>query len=178
MSEALQALFRGDVAKAQELLGPDAELSLFDAAAFGRLERIDAILRDDPSQVSALSEDGFTALHLAIFAAQEDAVHLLIERGADVDVRSEGSIARVPPLGTAAFVGSVPVARLLLENGADVDGQGEGGFTALHAAAQNGDESFVRLLLEHGADPSIATAQGQRPADLATDGTIRALLGP
>jgi ankyrin repeat protein len=60
---------------------------------------------------------------------------------------------------------SVPLARLLLDSGADVNGRGEGGFTALHSAAQNGDEELARLLLERGADPSLATEDGKRAAD-------------
>jgi uncharacterized protein len=166
MSEALQALYQGDEQKARELLGPDDELTVFEAAAFGRTERLGRILDDDPDQVRALSDDGFTALHLAIFGGQEDAMRLLLERGADPNVLSTSDIAKVPPLGTAAFVRSVPLARLLLDSGADPNGRGEGGFTALHSAAQNEDEELARLLLERGADPSLAADDGRRPADL------------
>jgi ankyrin repeat protein len=76
------------------------------------------------------------------------------------------SFARVPPLGTAAFVQSVPLARLLLDHGADPNRPGERGFTALHAAAQNGDDELARLLLERGADASVAADDGRSPADL------------
>jgi ankyrin repeat protein len=151
MSDALQALYAGELEQAKALLRADEELDVFEAAAFGRVERLASILEDDPSQAAAFSADGFTALHLAVFAGQEEAARILIERGADLDVRSTGTIARVPPLGTAAFVRSVPLARLLLDAGADVNAQGEGGFTALDAAKQNGDEELVRLLLERGA---------------------------
>jgi ankyrin repeat protein len=178
MSDALQALYEGDVEKARELLPADHELSVFEAAAFGRTERLANILDADVSQAAAFSDDGFTALHLAVFAEQADAARVLIERGADVNVQSTGPIARVPPLGTAAFVGSTPLARLLLDAGADVDGQGEGGFTALHAAAQSGNEELVRLLLERGADGSVVAADGKRAADLAEDERVRRLLAP
>jgi ankyrin repeat protein len=93
-------------------------------------------------------------------------------------VLSTGSIARVPPLGTAAFVRSVPLARLLLDSGADVNAQGEGGFTALHAATQNGDEALARLLLERGADPGLAAEDGRLPVDLAQDSALREMLAP
>lgn len=176
MSSALQALYAGDVEKARELLPADGELSVFEAAAFGRIERLRSILAQDPSQATELSDDGFSALHLAVFAEQEDAAQLLIDLGADVNVRSTGGIARVPPLGTAAFVRSVPLARLLLDAGADVNGQGEGGFTALHTAAQNGDKELVQLLLERGADANLSTAQGKRPADLAQSEALRTAL--
>ena len=165
MSEALQALYQGDEQKARELLPPDDELTVFEAAAFGRTEQLGRILDDDPDQARALSDDGFTALHLAIFGGQEDAMRLLLERGADPNVVSTSDIAKVPPLGTAAFVRSVPLARLLLERGADPNGRGEGGFTALHSAAQNEDEELARLLLERGADPSLAADDGRKPAD-------------
>ncbi|MFL5923270.1 MAG: ankyrin repeat domain-containing protein [Gaiellaceae bacterium] len=165
MTEALQALYAGDEERARELLPPDAGLSVFEAAAFGRLERLGQILDEDPTQARALSNDGFTALHLANFGRQEEAVRLLLEHGADPNAVATGEIAKVPPLGTAAFVRSVPLARLLLDSGADVNGRGEGGFTALHSAAQNGDEELARLLLERGADPSLASDDGRTPAD-------------
>lgn len=168
MSEAMQALYEGDVERAHALLPADDELNVFEAAAFGRVERLRKILEQDPSQAQAFSPDGFTALHLAIFGRQDEAARVLLENGADRNVLSTGSIARVPPLGTAAFVRSVPLARLLLDAGADPNAQGEGGFTALHTAAQNGDEDLARLLLDRGADSDAATKEGKRPADLAT----------
>ena len=178
MSDALQALYEGDVEKAKALLPPNDELSIFEAAAFGRTERLATILEEDASQAAAFSEDGFTALHLAVFAEQAEAARLLIEHGADVNVLSKGPIARVPPLGTAAFVGSTRLARVLLDAGAEVDGQGEGGFTALHAAARSGNDELVRLLLERGADASLAAADGKRAADLAAVEAVRHLLAP
>jgi uncharacterized protein len=176
MSEALQALYEGDADRARALLPGDDELSVFEAAAFGRVERLASLLEDDPSLAVAFSEDGFTALHLAVFAEQEEAARLLVRHGADLDVRSTGSIAQVPPLGTAAFVGSVPMAKLLLDEGADVNGRNDGGLTALHAAAANGSVELVRLLLERGADAELAGNDGKRPIDLAATDEIRTLL--
>jgi ankyrin repeat protein len=177
MSEALQALYEGDVARARELLPSDAELTIFEAAAFGRIERLRGILAAEPSRVSALSADGFTALHLAIFGDQEEATRLLIEHGADVNQLSTSTIAQVPPLGTAAFVGSLPLARLLLGAGADVNGQKDG-FTALHAAAENGDTDLARELLARGAGREIRTTDGKNAADLAANDDLRRLLAP
>ena len=176
MSEALQALYAGDEERARALLRDDEHLSVFEAAAFGRVERLRAILDGDPGQAAAFSDDGFTALHLAIFGESEQAARLLVERGADVDVLSTGAIARVPPLGTAAFVRSPSLARLLLDAGADVNGHEEGGGSALHAAAANGDGELVALLLERGADRDVVNGEGRRPVDLAATDEIRRLL--
>ncbi len=165
MSEALEALYAGNVEGARELLPPDEELSVFEAAAFGRVDALRRILEDEPGKATALSGDGFTALHLAVFGGQEEAARLLLERGADPNALSTNEQVRVPPLGTAAFVRSVSLARLLLDSGADVNGRGEGGFTALHSAAQNGDEELALLLLERGADPGLGSDDGKLPAD-------------
>jgi ankyrin repeat protein len=165
ISEALQGLYAGNAEKARELLPPDDELTVFEAAAFGRLDALRRILDADPAQATALADDGFTALHLAVFGGQEETARLLLERGADPNALSTNEAVRVPPLGTAAFVRSVPLAQLLLDSGADANGRGEGGFSALHSAAQNGDEDLARLLLERGADKSLATADGKLPAD-------------
>ncbi len=176
MSEALQALYAGDAKGARDLLGPDETLSVWDAAAFGRVDRLRALVTDDPAQAHARAPDGFTPLHLAIFGGQPEAVQALLEHGADVEALSTGSIARVRPLGTAAFVGSTALAAALLDAGADPNGRGEGGFTALHTAAQSGNVALARVLLDRGADPSLAMDDGTRPADLASDESVRHLL--
>jgi len=176
MSDALQALYAGDRPRALLLLADDDELSIFDAAAFGRVERLRQILEVDPAQARARSQDGFTALHLAIFGHQEAAVSLLIESGADLEALSTGDIARVPPLGTAVFVRSALLARLLLDAGADVNGRFADGSIALHSAAVSGDHELIGLLLQRGADRSIINRRGHRPYDVAKDERTRSLL--
>ena len=143
MSEALTALYAGETDRARELLGPDEELSVFEAAAFGRCDRLRRLLRDDPATVNAFSDDGFAPLHLAVFGCQEEAVRVLIAHGADVDAVSTASFAQVTPLGTAAFVHSLPLARLLLDAGADPAACDSG---PLRTAEANGDEALARLL--------------------------------
>jgi len=119
VSEALQALYEGDRERAEQLRAPDDELPAYEAAAFGRTERLSRLLAEDAGNANAWSPDGFTALHLAIFGGSEEAVRLLLEHGADVDVLATSAIARVRPLGTAAFVGRPDLEKLLLEAGAD-----------------------------------------------------------
>jgi uncharacterized protein len=170
ISEAMQALYAGERERGEALLEPGQE-TVFEAAAFGRVARLEELLAADPELVRSWSEDGFTPLHLACFAGGAEATRLLVERGADLEALSTASFAKVRPLGTAAFARDHESARVLLEAGADPNGPGEGGFTPLHTAAQNGDVELVRLLLEHGADADAAASDGRTPHDLAPPGT-------
>lgn len=129
--------------RARSLLGPDSDLTIFEAAAFGRIDRLRSLLDRDPGATERLSEDGFTALHLAVFGEQEAAVRVLVAEGAALDRVSTASFAHVTPLGTAAFVRSVPLARILLEAGADPSAGGE---TAVSTALATGDEELVALM--------------------------------
>ncbi len=119
VSPAVEALYQGDLTQARQLLGPDSGLDTPEAAAFGRIDRLRTLLDEDPARANSWSADGFTALHLAIFGGSEEAVRVLLERGADPNTLATAEIARVRPLGTAAFVGRPDIAEILVEAGAD-----------------------------------------------------------
>ena len=119
ISPALEALYEGNRERAERLLDADDELPMYEAAAFGRIERLRALLHEDPANANSWSPDGFSALHLAVFGGNAEAVRLLVENGADVDALATSDIAKVRPLGTAAFVGRPDLEKLLLDAGAD-----------------------------------------------------------
>ena len=170
MSELLAAVYRGDESQVEEILAADPPLDVFEAAAVGRIERLEELLDTDPGLVSAWTEDGFTPLHLAAFFRQPEAARLLVERGALVDVVARNDELQVTPLQSSAAARQEETAALLLERGADPNAQQRGGFTALHAAAQHGDEPLARLLLARGADRSLAADDGRTAADFAREG--------
>ena len=170
ISEPMQALYAGERDRGEALLTPGQE-TVFEAAAFGRIGRLEELLSEQPELARSWSEDGFTPLHLACFAGGAEATRLLVERGADREALSTASFAKVRPLGTAAFARDHESARVLLEAGVDPNGSSEGDFTPLHTAAQNGDTELVRLLLEHGADAGATASDGRTPRDLAPAGT-------
>ena len=97
-------------------------------------------------------------LHLAAFFGQDDAVRLLLARGADPDAPGTGWMTGTP-LNAAASARRATVVALLLEAGADPDAVQRGGWTPLHSAAHNGDRSDGRSSCSPiGADP----ARGRR----------------
>ena len=159
----MQALYAGDRERGEALLG---EPDVFEAAAFGRLDRLRELLDADPAPAGAFAPDGFTALHFAAFFAQPEAAALLLERGADPRARARNAM-EVEPLHSAAASRQVEICRMLLDRGADPNARQEGGFVALHAAAQNGDEELAALLVERGADKSLAADDGRTAVDIA-----------
>jgi ankyrin repeat protein len=149
-SPVREALYRGDRAAA-EAAAEAADLDVFDAAALGRVDRLRELLDAEPQLVQELSDDGFTALHLACFGAGADTVRLLVEREAPLERLAEAPFARVRPLGTAVFAGNLDAARILLEAGADPNGGDSREHRPLQTAEANGNEALAGLLREHGA---------------------------
>jgi ankyrin repeat protein len=144
----------------------DDDLDIFEAAATGRTARVRSLIGADPSVARSWSHDGFTPLHLAAFFDAEPAAEALLEAGADPDVASRNDMG-VHPLHSAVAGRAFGIARSLVDAGADVDAVQARGFRPIHAAAQNGDELTVDLLLLAGARAWAATDDGRLAADLA-----------
>jgi ankyrin repeat protein len=91
----------------------------------------------------------------ASFRGDTAAVRALVDEGADVNVKNE---AGATPLMRAGH--HADTTAFLLERGADVNARSDDGRTPLLIAAGLPDgAAVVKLLLDHGADPS-ATAPG------------------
>lgn len=169
---AAYARMRGLVA---DVLDAGVVLDVFDAAALERVDELAACLEADPASRDAVSEDGFTPLHLAAFFGQVKATELLLNKGAACAPVSDNPM-RVHPINSAAAGGHEVVVHLLLDHGADADAEMAGGYRPLHAAAHSGDARMVRLLLDRGADPNARTDAGETAADLAEGDEVEAIL--
>jgi ankyrin repeat protein len=156
MSDVLQALYRGDRDEA-ERLAADRELTVFEAAALGRTDRVRQLLDQDPDLANAFGEDGFHPVGLACFFGHVDTARLLLERGADVNALSRNEHIQTAAIHAAAASEGkdestrYDLVELALDHGADPNLPQGGGFRAIDAARQNGDERVERLLLERGA---------------------------
>ena len=83
MTELLDALYRGDQEQVDALLALNPELNVFEAAAFGKTDRLRELLGEDASRANAYGADGFQPLTLACFFGHLDAARVLLDHGAE-----------------------------------------------------------------------------------------------
>ena len=143
---------------------------IHDAAAFGQLEKVKALLQDNPDLVfsrdNSGGHNGVTPLHVAAGAGHKDVAELLLAYKADVNATNNSNET---PLHCAAMAGRKDVAELLLANKANVNARGNDlGWTPLHCAAKNGHKDVVELLLANGAGVDTRDNMGRTPLHWAT----------
>lgn len=177
---------------------------VFAAIESGEVDRVQAMLDDDPALATSRDAQGVSALMRARYRFDEVLTDAVRARVPDLDVfeaASFGDVERVTellandsasahaasgdgftPLHLAAFFGHADVAGLLLTHGAEVDAPGTGWMTgtALHSAASAKQAEVVRALLEAGADPNARQSGGWFPLHAAArngdSGSIALLL--
>lgn len=119
-------------------------------------------------------------LYRAILEGDQERVVLMLERGADPNLRRatlselcwfllrpRNSAAGLPELGEqpplvsiAIYKNQPAIARKLIEAGADPNARDERGYTPLSHAALSDDPALVRFLLDHGADAKLEMPDG------------------
>jgi hypothetical protein len=92
---------------------------------------------------------GNTGLSIAVERCYVEVVHLLLELGADPNVRDHHGDY---PIHVAAQKGHGRILSMLLEFGADASAADRSARRPLHFAARHGQETTVRLLIDHGVD--------------------------
>jgi uncharacterized protein len=150
--------------------------------AHGDLARVKEILEQHPDLLNVKATWDETAIQAATQMGNRQIIELLAARGApvdfftalvlgrvdevDADQASSRGIHDLPALYFAAIGGNVAVARRVLAAGADVNA-GAQAASPIHGAVMGKNEQMVKLLLDHGADPSAKDYAGRDARDLA-----------
>jgi len=138
---------------------------------------------------------GTTALFRAVQLNDMESVQALLAKGASPNINSMGYSAWLLAAGAGpngrggngGGTANMALIELLMQHNADVNAKVTGtrtysfdvsydranagtnsreGTSALHAAAQAGNVSLVKYLLDHGANPNVLDVDGKKPIDV------------
>jgi ankyrin repeat protein len=142
------------------------------ASRLGLLDHMKALLDIDGITLNAQRGLCEPPLIAASTHDQTDALFLLLDHGADIEVRDCSCDGRT----SLQKCGSVRVARALLSRGANVDARDACGETALILAARYGRGEVLRVLLNHGAAVDACNNCGHTPLhEAARTGNVDAV---
>ncbi len=138
----------------------------------GNGDQMAVLLLDRGADASAANQAGLTPLHCAAARGWLPVAMLLVQKGADVNARAEGSVAAVGqdsswwalPWWQREPVGLWPPCRGERQTGRCI------GETPLHIAAAQGHLEVAELLLSEGAAVDARTTDGLTPLHAAAYG--------
>jgi ankyrin repeat protein len=168
LSPIMTAVQHGQAAIADLLVNHTVTITVYEAAATGKLQQVMLMLAKDPGLANVYNDQGDQPLHLAARFGHLDVVNFLLNAGAWVNSASINKI-RATPLLAAAAAGQVETAYRLLDAGADPNARQSGDNTPLHLSAQKGHVELVRLLLDYGANLEVKNLDRKTPLDLAKE---------
>lgn len=132
----------------------------------GRCEEFENLVTQYPEAVNRPDSDGNTPLLTALIQAgrlkERSCLRTVLDAGADPGIQDTSGFT----LGRAA-VHRPEVLEELLEKGLNPNHVDKDGRNALHWAAFYGYPHTVKVLLNHGADPTVQALNGETAADIA-----------
>ncbi|MCE5200578.1 MAG: ankyrin repeat domain-containing protein [Armatimonadota bacterium] len=128
-----------------------------------------AELIKDGQDVNAIDEDGRTALHFAVLHDHYGTTKLLLDNGANVNVKEHSRDGGFSgwgwyPLHLALRNENKDIIRLLIDHGADVNAVRTDGWTPICTAAYHGQPDMIELLISKGADVNYDNSEPLRIA--------------
>ena len=118
------------------------------------------LLAAESVSLSTQPKGGRTPLHKAVESNHALSVKVLLDEGADKEVKDEDGLT---PLAEAAVRGHAALVAILLAAGADKEAKGPLGLTPLGLAAGRGHAAVVESLLAAGVDTGSKGEGGLTP---------------
>jgi len=160
----------------------ERSMKFFESVKSGNIEKLKAALArvTDPNVTD--SEDN-TALNCVCFWDRTEAVRLLLDAGADPNVKNRDGYAALHSALDHKSKTAGDIVKLLIEHGADVNQRAdiqddERGYTPLHyACGKSKNAKAVCLLIEAGADVNATADNGFTPLNSACeDGDVEIIV--
>ena len=194
------ACFQENTQDVQFLLNANTDVNHFSSAVYTSLliavtkGNIDIVtlLLDQDANVHSVTVDGKTPLHIAVDKGDETIIKKLLTHEADpslkdapgntslhLAVRVKGGAKtviqktgskKISLLPASCYICSIQTVQAIIDHCADVNTVNNRGQTALWFACLDGQESFVKILLDAGADPSLADRHGDSCLHAAVHG--------
>ncbi|MCW3051445.1 MAG: Ankyrin [Chthonomonadales bacterium] len=159
---------------AELLIARGLPLDIFEASLYGDLERVRALMTADPHLRDIHAPMGGTPIHLAAEAGHSTVTEYLVYiAGTGNSCNVPDKIWEVTPLYTAARYADVKIGEIMAErmlaNGAAPNIHQKDDHSVLHAAAEVGNASLVRMLIRKGANVALKNRAGKTPLDIARE---------
>jgi ankyrin repeat protein len=145
-------------------------LDVYEAAATGKVDRFNQLLRSAPGMVNMPNLAGDTPLHVAALCGRSAVIENAIAFGPDFAVRNpkrKNSTAAHLGLESSPKDAAEAMAFAMIGNGLDPNLANADGETILHCAARTGYSRVIRLLLQKGGSTGAKNAAGQTPLEIA-----------
>lgn len=152
--------------------GDNGQTALITAIRNRDREMIDVLINHCKVDLNTLDKNKYSipALTHAIMIDRFDIVKLLIEKGADINLGSQGANRGNTPLMIASWNGNLKVVEFLLnQKEICINQQDSNGFTPLIKSAIRSRDNITEVLLKHGADKYIRSFDDKTALDYAKD---------
>lgn len=128
---------------------------IIDAAKRGDVSQLRRILSEDPQALDVAADNGETPVMAALYRGHTEAVTLLLDAGAPLDLFAAAATGRLDALDREIAQGNPSVGDYAYD-----------GWTALHLAAFFGRQTAAERLLDAGADPQALSRNSLRNTPL------------
>lgn len=173
----------------------DLNRILYECANRGYVEECKRCIEKGANVNYKYARDDTTALHKAVELEHIECVKILLEAGADINIKDINESAPLhfarsvsclelllknkniqidirnnagkTPLQIASARGDIECIKMLLQHGADINNKDDSGCAPLHFAILNDKEDSVKVLLHYGADIHLKNGHCRNAKELA-----------
>ena len=134
------------------------------------MDNLKCLIRYAPkSVVNKQNGHDDTALQRAVDGKKVEMVKMLIDAGADVNIKNkDNETALYSLLHYDETKKRVEIAKELIKAGTDLNLKPHGNHTALHYASKNNKEEIAKALIDGGADLNVRDKEGNTPLNVIT----------